>query len=181
MQPTLSVILKNAQSWMNFRFPGSHHLLRDGIPSQTCCQIDEVMTRTSHLTHFFWSGQLLSCPSKEYSVESIANDIAQSRGGITLEGALRLFGVTMPNYSERDTLSVAIWTYASACFAHYASEDVYVVYGEWINETTSVWLNTEYPAIRANHRVERIWKIQAHLGHVEPAQQIWSSRSRALP
>ncbi|KAH8830032.1 hypothetical protein DL96DRAFT_1678605 [Flagelloscypha sp. PMI_526] len=175
MQLSLQVLDKKPRTWTDFCFLPSLELLRHEIPLQTCRQIDEVMARTSHLTHFFWSGQLLHYPSKEHSVESIANDIAQSRGGITLEGALRSFGVTMPDYSERDNLSVTIWTYASACFAQYASGDVYVIYGEWINETTSVWLNTEYPALRANPKVGRIWKIQAHYGCVEGSQQIWSS------
>lgn len=109
--------------------------------------------KTSPNTAFFWSGKL----SNGSSVMNKALDIANNKGGNTLESLLDLNSLTLPKFDPTNNTIREVWNQVSEAYAKQASGEVRAVLGNV--RDSSVWLLYELPALKANLNVTKIIKI----------------------
>lgn len=110
--------------------------------------IDEIryLLRTETGKAFFWSGR-----TNGIGGEVKALEIAQSKGGITLEGLLKEKGIEMPKFSDNPKL----WEEASAEYAKQASGEIRAVIGKELR-VDNLWENIELPVLKSNPNVAKI-------------------------
>lgn len=106
--------------------------------------------QTAPNTAFFWSGH-----SNGIGGESIAQEVASSRGGTTLEMLMKERGIKMPDYDRNNPVSVKAWHDISEAYAQGVSGEVRAVVGKEVR-AESAWLTRELPALRRNPAVTRI-------------------------
>lgn len=101
-------------------------------------------------TAFFWSGK-----TRGVGGDTVAADIARSRGGTTLEMLVEIRGIKMPKWDSSDPASVRAWEEISAEYARGASGQVRAIVGDRLRPG-NVWETRELPALRANPAVTQI-------------------------
>jgi hypothetical protein len=99
---------------------------------------------------FFWSGRTAGV-----SVQTVARELAEGRGGTTLEALMDQRGIRLPEWDPNDPASIEAWTNASRSYAQGASGTVYAVLGS-STRAGSVWETVELPALEGNTAVTRI-------------------------
>jgi hypothetical protein len=109
-------------------------------------------------TAFFWSGR-----SNGIGGQKIAQQIAESRGGTTLEGLIAKNHIDMPDFNKNDPTSVQAWKDISSEFAEGVSGDVSAVVGKDLLPG-NIWENVELPALKQNPNVTRITVIDPETG-----------------
>ncbi len=102
---------------------------------------------------FFWSGR-----TKGVGGDVIARQIAQDKGGTTLETLIDQRSIKMPAWDTTNPDVVKAWKTISAEYAAGASGTVRVVLGADLRPG-NVWETAELPALKSNPRVERIIAI----------------------
>jgi filamentous hemagglutinin len=88
---------------------------------------------------------------------------AAKNGGMTLETTLAARGITLPAWDRNDPASMDAWRQASAEFAQGAQGDVRVLQETGVR-VTSIWKETEYPALISNPNVTSITAINPVTG-----------------
>ena len=109
--------------------------------------------RTPKDTAYFWSGTTDGIGGKTRALE-----IANQRGGYTLEKLVTDNSISMPVWDENNPAVVAKWQSTSVRYAKNASGKVYAIIGKDVRPN-SVWLNYELPTLKANPKVTQIIKI----------------------
>jgi hypothetical protein len=102
---------------------------------------------------WFWSGR-----SGSASAQAVARELAEGRGGTTLEALMEQRGIRMPEWNPNDPASIEAWTNASRAYAQGASGTVYAVIGDSVR-AGSIWQEVELPALEANPEVTQIVRI----------------------
>jgi len=96
---------------------------------------------------FFWSGKTNGVGgSAERALE-----IANSKGGVTLEGLIEQHNISMPLFSDNPTA----WKEVSDSYAQQASGEVRAVVGHDLRPG-NVWENIELPRLLSNNAVTKI-------------------------
>lgn len=103
---------------------------------------------------FFWSGRM----SNNQGVMDIALDIAQSKGGNTLEGMLAKYNIEMPIWDANNPASVKAWEDVSALYATQVSGEVRAVLGKSLRPG-NIWETVELPRLKQNPNVTKISTI----------------------
>jgi RHS repeat-associated protein len=108
---------------------------------------------TSKNTAFFWSGR-----TDGVGGQDIAREIAESRGGTTLEKLLEERKIKMPEWDKSNPVSVKAWEDISAAYAENVSGDVRAVVGKELRPG-NIWEGKELNALMNNPNVTSITKI----------------------
>jgi hypothetical protein len=103
---------------------------------------------------FFWSGRT----SKGKDVTDMALEIAQGKGGNTLEGMLAKYNIDMPTWDASNPAVVKIWEDVSALYATQVSGEVRAVLGKNLR-SGNIWEGTELPRLKKNPNVTKIITI----------------------
>lgn len=126
------------------------------------------LTRTEPGMAFYWSGRDASGAGVGPDDSGIAEKIASSEGGQTLEQTLAANGIDpLPKWNRKDPESVRFWEDASAAFAENASGDVRAVVGCDLREG-NIWETIEIPRLLTNPKVPSI-------SQVDPDTGIWTT------
>lgn len=125
------------------------------IPEVVVFDINKVapLLKTNPNEAFFWSGRTNGIGGKEKALE-----IAQSKGGVTLEGLLDSKGVQMPLWSPDDVNAIQAWDDASAKYAEQVSGEIRAIIGQQLRQG-NVWENIELPRLKSNINVTKITKV----------------------
>jgi hypothetical protein len=99
---------------------------------------------------FFWSGR-----TKGVGGQDIAMEIAESRGGITLEGLINKNKIEMPTWSPDDLDVVKAWEDVSDAYANQVSGEVMAVVGKELR-AGNIWENIELPRLKSKINVTKI-------------------------
>ncbi|KZV93085.1 hypothetical protein EXIGLDRAFT_717619 [Exidia glandulosa HHB12029] len=134
--------------------------------------IDAAVRASAGKTHYFWSGRTLPALSDDDWVFEPAQKIAKQRGGTTLEITLDDGHVDMPIPRGPDKDAKTIWQYASDAYAGASKGDVYFLKGE-VLRGGSVWEVHEYPRLKKNPAVKRVFQILLHKNSQDPPVQIF--------
>jgi hypothetical protein len=102
---------------------------------------------------FFWSGR-----TDGVGGEGVARQIAETRGGTTLEKLIEQRDIRMPNWDANDPSAVKAWKDISSSYAAGASGDVRAVIGKQLRPG-NVWEADELPALMRNPNVTSIRTI----------------------
>ena len=125
------------------------------IPEVVVFDINKVapLLKTNPNEAFFWSGRTNGIGGKEKALE-----IAQSKGGVTLEGLLDSKGVQMPLWSPDDVNAIQAWDDVSAKYAEQVSGEIRAIIGQQLRQG-NVWENIELPRLKSNINVTKITKV----------------------
>ncbi|MGB4776179.1 MAG: hypothetical protein WBP45_13470, partial [Daejeonella sp.] len=85
----------------------------------------KLLLKTDVNKAFFWSGRT----SNGVGVMDMALEIAQGKGGTTLEGILEKYKITMPEFNDNIPSVVKLWEDVSALYATQVSGEVRAVLG----------------------------------------------------
>ncbi|KZV93071.1 hypothetical protein EXIGLDRAFT_55791 [Exidia glandulosa HHB12029] len=113
---------------------------------------------------------MLPALSEDDSVMLPTQKLAQQRGGTTLELTTKL--VVMPSWGGGDKDAKAIWQYASDMYAAASKGDTYFVKGESLRGG-NVWEVHEFPRLKKNPAVKRVFQILMHKASTEQPVQIF--------
>lgn len=113
-----------------------------------------MFLRTKENGAFFWSGRT----SKGEGVMNIALEIAQKKGGNTLEGMLGQYNIEMPIWNATVPSSVKIWEDVSALYASQVSGEVRAILGQKLR-IDNIWEKIELPRLKKNPNVTKITTI----------------------
>ncbi len=113
---------------------------------------------TAKDTAFFWSGR-----TNGIGGEYVAADIADAKGGTTLERLTADRGIKLPEWDENNPATVAAWKAASEAYAEGASGTVRVVLGDSLR-AGNVWEGVEFDALKRNPFVTQIIRIDPASG-----------------
>ncbi|MBE9468859.1 MAG: hypothetical protein IMY72_11165 [Bacteroidetes bacterium] len=102
---------------------------------------------------FFWSGITNGIGGK-----NIALDIAESKGGITLEGLLKKKGLDLPEWDINNPVTVKLWEDVSAQYSKQVTGEVRAVVGKTLREG-NIWETIELKRLKANLKVTKITTI----------------------
>ncbi|KAH8803011.1 hypothetical protein F5884DRAFT_494117 [Xylogone sp. PMI_703] len=109
-------------------------------------------------TNYFWTGRVGQCrPGELDSTRGIAETVALTRSGATIENKLQVAGIAMPFYPE-SPYSEAEWDYASAQYGLQTSDECWIVYGTCIRPRNS-WHSFEFPMLTTSGRMRCIWAL----------------------
>ena len=134
-------------------------------------QLDAVMIKTAKLDHYFWTGWTLPGCWNTTSVKDLAGDYARAHGGTTVGDAIK--NIKMPFYDPCDKAATDLWEYASEEFARHAEGDVFLIHGGDAR-AKGVWTDFEFPRLKQNKAVSRIFRINMHAGgKTDKEIQIW--------
>nr|WP_260393513.1 fibronectin type III domain-containing protein [Riemerella anatipestifer] len=125
---------------------------------------------------FFWSGRT----SKGDGVMDMALEIAQSKGGNTLEGLLAKYNIDMPIWDASNPVTVKIWEDVSALYATQVSGEVRAVLGKNLRPG-NIWETVELPRLKQNPNVTKISTIDPETMKVTviwPKGLHWNSFSK---
>jgi hypothetical protein len=117
--------------------------------------IDEIIDilKTDRDKSFFWSGK-----TNGIGGEKIALEIANSKGGVTLEGLLAQKNVELPAWNPSDPIVMKLWEDISTEYAKQVSGEVRAVIGQQLRPG-NIWQTKELPALLANPNVTKITTI----------------------
>ena len=117
--------------------------------------IDEIrhLIRTENNQAFFWSGRY-----NGDGVKNLAREIAEAKGGTTLEGLLDNLKIEMPDWNVNDPHSIKLWEDVSEEYAKQAKGEVKAVLGNSLRDG-NVWETKELPALMDNINVTKISTI----------------------
>ncbi|WP_044174238.1 PAAR domain-containing protein [Phytobacter massiliensis] len=107
-------------------------------------------------TAFFWSGR-----SKGMGGPDVAEGIARSRGGVTLESTIKDKNIKMPEWDFDNPQSIKAWEDVSAAYAKQVSGEIRAVVGEELRPG-NIWENVELPRLMANEKVTKITTIDPY-------------------
>lgn len=125
------------------------------IVSETTFDISKVRSQLSTPRNkaFFWSGK-----TNNVGGAQVAEQIANSRGGYTLESKITAEDIYIPEWDINNPYSVNSWEQASGAYAEQVSGDVYGIIGEELRPG-NIWETVELPRLIANPNVTRIITI----------------------
>ncbi len=95
--------------------------------------------------------------------DQVAAQLANARGGTTLEKIVKARGIVLPTWDAANPASVHAWQAASRAYAEGASGTVRAVIGDSIRPG-SIWEKVELPALMANPNVARIIRVNPATG-----------------
>ncbi|CAI1495174.1 Uncharacterized conserved protein [Serratia quinivorans] len=101
-------------------------------------------------TAFFWSGR-----TKGVGGAEVAENIAKSRGGVTLESTIKDKAIEMPEWDFNNPKSIEAWENVSAEYAAQVSGEVRAVVGHELRPG-NIWENVEMPRLINNPKVTKI-------------------------
>ncbi|WP_240914276.1 RHS repeat-associated core domain-containing protein [Microbulbifer sp. SH-1] len=104
-------------------------------------------------TAFFWSGR-----TDGVGGQDVAWEIAEQKGGVTLEMILENRGVSMPNWDPTNPSSIKAWENISEQYAANVSGEVRAVVGKNMRPG-NIWENKELPALMGNVNVTKITTV----------------------
>lgn len=113
----------------------------------------EPQLATDPDTAFFWSGRTDGIGGAD-----VAESIARSRGGVTLESTIKDKGIEMPEWDFDNPQSIKAWEDVSASYAKQVSGEIRAVVGESLREG-NIWENVELPRLMSNDSVTKITTI----------------------
>lgn len=102
---------------------------------------------------FFWSGR-----TEGVGGPDVAEAIAKSRGGVTLESTIKDKNIKMPEWDFDNPQSIKAWEDVSASYAKQVSGEVRAVVGQSLREG-NIWENVELPRLMGNDNVTKITTI----------------------
>ncbi|CRH30423.1 hypothetical protein BN1182_BS_00020, partial [Pantoea ananatis] len=88
----------------------------------------------------------------------VAEAIAKSRGGVTLESTIKDKNIKMPEWDFDNPQSIKAWEDVSASYAKQVSGEVRAVVGQSLREG-NIWENVELPRLMGNDNVTKITTI----------------------
>jgi hypothetical protein len=117
--------------------------------------VDEIrdLLKTERDKSFFWSGK-----TNGVGGEKTALEIANSKGGVTLEGLLVQKNIELPAWNPSDPSVIKLWEDVSAEYANQVSGEVRAVIGQQLRPG-NIWQTKELPALMANPNVTKITTI----------------------
>ncbi|MCA6365250.1 MAG: hypothetical protein IM638_19615 [Bacteroidetes bacterium] len=117
--------------------------------------IDEIrdLLKTDRDKSFFWSGK-----TNGVGGEKVALEIANSKGGVTLEGLLVQKNIELPAWNPTDPIVMKLWEDVSTAYANQVSGEVRAVIGQQLRPG-NIWQTKELPALMANPNVTKITTI----------------------
>ena len=101
-------------------------------------------------TAFFWSGRTDSVGGAE-----VAANIAEEKGGVTLESTISSKKIVMPEWDFSKPSSMEAWNLASGAYAEQVSGEIRAVVGSNLRPG-NIWENIELPKLKANPKVTKI-------------------------
>ena len=139
--------------------PGEEIVNKDGAGAVEF-NIDEIrpQLRTEPDTAFFWSGK-----TDGVGGAKVAADIAEGKGGVTLELTIEKKNIMMPTWDFSDPSSMDAWDMASAAYAEQVSGEVRAVVGTELR-SGNIWENVELPRLMENPNVTKITIIDPKTG-----------------
>ncbi|WP_437395115.1 hypothetical protein [Flagellimonas lutimaris] len=114
----------------------------------------KLLLKTDVNKAFFWSGRT----SYGVGVMDEALEIAQSKGGTTLEGILEKYKIVMPEWNSNKPSVVQLWEDVSALYANQVSGEVRAVLGRNLRPG-NIWETVELPRLKQNPNVTKIYTI----------------------
>jgi len=122
-----------------------------GIPRT----VDEIkhLLKTENGKSFFWSGK-----TNGIGGETKALEIAQSKGGVTLEGLLKQKNIELPIWNPNDINVTKLWGDVSVEYAKQVSGEVRAVIGNQL-KPGNIWQAKELPTLMLNKKVTKIIAI----------------------
>ena len=114
----------------------------------------KLLLKTDVSKAYFWSGRT----SNGNGVKDMALEIAQGKGGTTLEGLLEKFNVIMPEWDNNNPLVVKLWEDVSGLYANQVSGEVRAVLGKNLR-SGNIWETVELPRLKQNINVTKIFTI----------------------
>lgn len=102
---------------------------------------------------FFWSGR-----TEGVGGPDVAEAIAKSRGGVTLESTIKDKNIKMREWDFDNPQSIKAWEDVSASYAKQVSGEVRAVVGQSLREG-NIWENVELPRLMGNDNVTKISTI----------------------
>ncbi|WBX98254.1 hypothetical protein [Chryseobacterium gambrini] len=99
---------------------------------------------------FFWSGR-----TKGIGGQDIALEIAESKGGTTLEGLIDKNKIKMPSWDPDDLNAIKAWEDVSDAYADQVSGEVRAVVGKDLRPG-NIWENIELPRLKSKMDVTKI-------------------------
>jgi hypothetical protein len=116
-------------------------------------KVASSLLKTEADTAFFWSGRTEGIGGAERALE-----LANQRGGTTLEGLIESRGINMPEWDINNPNSIKAWEDVSATYANQVSGNVRAVVGSNLREG-NIWENVELPRLMNNPNVSQITTI----------------------
>jgi hypothetical protein len=104
-------------------------------------------------TAFFWSERTDGVGGAD-----VAESIAKSRGGVTLESTIKDKNIAMPEWDFDNPQSIKAWEDVSASYAKQVSGEIRAVVGQSLREG-NIWENVELPRLMGNDSVTKITTI----------------------
>ncbi|MEG0268470.1 MAG: hypothetical protein RR649_06885, partial [Carnobacterium sp.] len=111
------------------------------------------LLKTDPNTAFFWSGRTNGVGGAE-----IAEEIAKSKSGVTLESTIKDKEIDMPEWNFNNPNSIKAWEDVSAEYARQVEGEIRAVVGKELREG-NIWENVELPRLISNQQVTRITVI----------------------
>jgi hypothetical protein len=127
--------------------------LPEGMPN-----LDDIDFTTAPDSALFWSGRTNGAGGVD-----LAYGLSGARGMASLERFLHEHGVHMPKYDIANPASVDAWKAVSVRLAEAAQGDVHVLLGTRVNPK-GVFYADEFPALRANPKVDRVIAVDPETG-----------------
>lgn len=113
----------------------------------------EPQLATDPDTAFFWSGRTNGVGGAD-----VAESIAKSRGGVTLESTIKDKNIEMPEWNFDNPQSIKAREDVSASYAKQVSGEIRAVVGQSLREG-NIWENVELPRLIKNNNVTKITTI----------------------
>ncbi|AUX91846.1 PAAR domain-containing protein [Mixta gaviniae] len=101
-------------------------------------------------TAFFWSGRTDGIGGAD-----VAESIAKSRNGVTLESIIKDKHIDIPEWDFDNPQSIKAWEDVSASYAKQVSGEIGAVVGQSLREG-NLWENVELPRLIGNENVTKI-------------------------
>jgi len=108
------------------------------------------LLKTKPNTAFFWSGR-----TNGIGGEAIALEIAQKRGGMTLEGLIAQNKIIMPQWDINNPKIVQVWETVSEWYAKQVTGEVRAVIGKELRPG-NIWETKELQRLKENMNVTKI-------------------------
>jgi len=109
--------------------------------------------KTEPNSAFFWSGK-----TENIGGAVVAEQIAKSKSGTTLELLIKKKNVNIPEWNLNDPLSIRAWEEVSEVYAIQVSGEVKAVVGTHLRPG-NIWENIELPRLKNNENVTQITTI----------------------
>ncbi len=107
---------------------------------------------------FFWSGRTDGVGGAD-----VAANIAEGKGGVTLESTIANKKITMPEWEFNNPSSMEAWDLASGAYAEQVSGEIRAVVGSELRPG-NIWENVELPRLIENPNVTKITTIDPKTG-----------------